>query len=140
MAEKVEFELVSPERLLISEAVDMVIVPGTEGDFGALPRHAPMISTIRPGVIDVYTDGRVTSRIFVAGGFVEVNEERCTVLAEEAVPVDQLDRDAIESRAKAAREALEEAASEHARHVAERQLAVAEAMRAALAGAAGQAH
>ncbi len=140
MAEKVEFELVSPERLLISEAVDMVIVPGAEGDFGALPRHAPMISTIRPGVIDVYTDGRVTNRIFVAGGFAEVNEERCTVLAEEAVPVDQLDRDAVEQRTKAAREAVEEATTEHARNVAQRQLAVAEAMCAALAGAARKAH
>lgn len=140
MAEKVEFELVSPERLLVSEAVDMVVVPGTEGDFGALPRHAPMISTIRPGVIDIHNDGRVTSRIFVAGGFAEVNEERCTVLAEEAVPVETLDEAMVAGRERAAKEALEEAASDHARHNAERQAAIAAAMRAALSGPGAKAH
>ncbi|HXP97757.1 MAG TPA: F0F1 ATP synthase subunit epsilon, partial [Telmatospirillum sp.] len=68
MAEKVEFELVSPERLLVSEPVEMVVVPGSEGDFGALPHHAPMLTAVRPGVIDVYQDGKVKDRIFVAGG------------------------------------------------------------------------
>ncbi len=141
MAETLEFELVSPERLLVSEAVEMVVVPGVEGDFGALPRHAPMISTIRPGVIDIHNGGKVTQRIFVAGGFAEVNELRCTVLAEEAVPVEQLDKAKVDARAKQAKEALEEADSDHARANAERQMAVVEAMRAALQSAgAGQAH
>mgnify|MGYP003700703339 CR=1 FL=1 len=88
MAEgKVAFELVSPERLLLSEEVDMVEVPGEEGDFGVLVRHAPLISTLRPGVIKVHDGGSVTQRIFVAGGFAEVTPQRCTVLAEEAVEV-----------------------------------------------------
>ncbi|MDH3792055.1 MAG: F0F1 ATP synthase subunit epsilon, partial [Rhodospirillales bacterium] len=64
---RVAFELVSPERLLLSESVDMVVVPGAEGDFGVLVRHAPLVSGVRPGVISVYNGGQVTERIFVAG-------------------------------------------------------------------------
>ncbi len=132
MAEKVEFELVSPERLLVSEPVEMVVVPGTEGDFGALPHHAPMMSAVRPGVIDIYQDGKVKDRIFIAGGFVEVTEVRVTVLAEEAIKVAEIDADAVASRIKAAQESLEEADTDHARGVAQRGLLVAQAMRAAL--------
>ncbi|MEE8562497.1 MAG: F0F1 ATP synthase subunit epsilon, partial [Alphaproteobacteria bacterium] len=68
MAEWVEFELVSPARLLVSEPVEMVVVPGVEGDFGVLPGHAPVIAQVRPGVIDIHGDGKVIRRIFVAGG------------------------------------------------------------------------
>lgn len=132
MADKVEFELVSPERLLFSESVDMVVVPGSEGDFGALPQHAPMITAVRPGVIDVYQDGKVRERIFVAGGFAEVTATRLTVLAEEAVKVADLADDQVTSRVRAAEEAIEEADSEVARKQAERALAVAQAMKAAL--------
>ena len=106
MADKLQFELVSPEKLLLSEQVGMVVVPGTEGNFGVLPGHALLISTVRPGVIDVYEDTTVTERIFVAGGFAEVTAERCTVLADEAVPVSSLDRGEIEAEAKATESAL----------------------------------
>jgi F-type H+-transporting ATPase subunit epsilon len=132
MAEKVEFELVSPERLLVSQQVDMVVVPGTEGDFGALPQHAPMITSVRPGVIDIYDNGDVRERIFVAGGFAEVTETRVTVLAEEAVKVDDLNADKVAARIRAAEEAIEEADGELARALAQRSLAVARAMEAAL--------
>jgi len=97
MADKVEFELVSPERLLVSKPVDMVVVPGAEGDFGVLRGHAPLISTLRLGVIDVHDGGVVAERIFVAGGFAEVTAERCTVLAEQAVPLGDLTRADIEN-------------------------------------------
>jgi F-type H+-transporting ATPase subunit epsilon len=102
MAEKLQFELVSPEKLLLSEAVAMVVVPGTEGNFGVLPGHALLISTVRPGVIDVYSDEqtRISERIFVAGGFAEVTPERCTVLADEALPLSSLDRGDIEQQAR----------------------------------------
>ena len=76
----------------------MVVVPGTEGNFGVLPGHAPLISTIRPGTIDIYEGNAITERIFVAGGFAEVTPERCTVLADEAMPPDSLDRAAARSR------------------------------------------
>src|SRR3546814_14752053 len=97
MAEgKVAFELVSPERLLLSEEVDMVEVPGEEGDFGVLTRHAPLISTLRPGVIKVHDGGSITQKIFVAGGLAEVTTNRCKVLAEEDMPVAEPDRAADE--------------------------------------------
>jgi F-type H+-transporting ATPase subunit epsilon len=101
MADQIEFELVTPDRLLISQPVDMVVVPGTEGNFGVLPGHAPLISTIRPGTIDIYQDRTtIIQRIFVASGIAEVTPERCTVLADEAMAPDTLDRAALETEAQ----------------------------------------
>jgi len=97
MADRVQFELVTPERLLVSTEVEMVVVPGSEGNFGVLPGHAPLISTIRPGTIDIYEGRNITERIFVVGGIAEVTPERCTVLADEAMAPDSLDRAAIEA-------------------------------------------
>ena len=97
MADRVQFELVTPERLLLSEMVEMVVVPGTEGNFGVLPGHAPLISSIRPGMIDVYEGQTITRRIFVVSGIAEVTAERCTVLADEALPPEELDRAGIEA-------------------------------------------
>lgn len=105
MAETTEFELVSPEKLLVSEQVEMVVVPGTEGLFGAMPRHAPFLSTVAPGVLEIYEGGSVKKRIFVAGGFAEVNETRCTVLAEQAIPVEEIDRSAAQAELDAAKQA-----------------------------------
>jgi F-type H+-transporting ATPase subunit epsilon len=93
----VQFELVTPERLLVSREVDMVVVPGTEGNFGVLPGHAPLISTIRPGTVDIYAGNTITERIFVVGGIAEVTPERCTVLADEAMAPDSLDRAALDA-------------------------------------------
>ena len=128
MADPISFELVSPEKLLLSEEVEMVVVPGVEGDFGVLIGHAPLISALRPGVITTYEGTRVDKTIFVAGGFAEVTAERCTVLAEEAVPVDEIDRAAVERRIATAREAVGGADSDTARSTAQTELAVAEAM------------
>jgi F-type H+-transporting ATPase subunit epsilon len=97
MPDRIQFELVSPERLILSTEVEMVVVPGTEGNFGVLPGHAPLISTIRPGTIDIYEGGAVTERIFVVGGIAEVTPERCTVLADEAMAPDSLDRVALDA-------------------------------------------
>jgi len=98
----VQFELVSPERLLVSAEVDMVVVPGTEGNFGVLPGHSPLISTIRPGTIDIYQGGAVSERIFVVGGIAEVTPERCTVLADEAMAPSDLSRSEIEAELQTA--------------------------------------
>lgn len=134
MAETVAFELVSPEELLVSQEVAMVVVPGDEGDFGVLPRHAPLISSVRPGVISIYEQRHTVSRrIFVAGGFAEVTPERCTVLAELAVPVEALDRAAVEQELKNAREDLTDATDERSRGQAKEKIAVREAMLRALA-------
>ncbi len=98
MADRVQFELVTPERLVLSTMVEMVVVPGTEGNFGVLPGHAPLISTIRPGMIEIYeTRPTISDRIFVVSGIAEVTPERCTVLAEEAMSPASLDRAAIEA-------------------------------------------
>jgi len=101
MPDRVQFELVSPERLIVSAEVEMVVVPGTEGNFGVLPGHAPLISTIRPGTIDIYEGGAITERIFIVGGIAEVTPERCTVLADEAMAPDSLDRAALEAELQA---------------------------------------
>jgi F-type H+-transporting ATPase subunit epsilon len=94
------FELVAPEKLLVSRNVGMVTVPGEDGDFGVLPGHAPLISNLRTGVLDVYDDGAITDRIFVAGGFAEVSPERCTILAEEAVPLKEMTRAKVDEEIK----------------------------------------
>jgi len=130
---KVTFELVAPERLLVSADVDMVVVPGTEGDFGVLPGHAPLIATVRPGVIEIY-DGSlepksITQRIFVAGGVAEVTDTRCTVLAEQAAPVGDIKAADAQARLDAARARVNEAGDdEPAKARALKEVAIAEAM------------
>ena len=117
MADKIAFELVSPDRLLISEDVDMVVVPGTEGDFGFLAGHQPTISTVRPGILEVQNAGAESRRIFVNGGFAEVTGDRCAVMTEEAVPVADLKRADLEQRIKDAEEDAKEARSDLERHL-----------------------
>ncbi|MBM3571612.1 MAG: F0F1 ATP synthase subunit epsilon [Alphaproteobacteria bacterium] len=127
MADTVAFELVSPERLLLSRAVEMVVVPGSEGYFGVLPGHAPLVSTLNPGVIDVYEGGAIGERIFVGGGFAEVTPERCTVLADEAVAVKDIDRAKVEVGLKTLRADLADAKSDSEKAGIEAKIAIAEA-------------
>jgi F-type H+-transporting ATPase subunit epsilon len=112
MADLLHFELVSPERLLSSGKVAMVVVPGAEGDFGVLPGHAPVMSTIRPGAIAIYEgdSNTLTRRIFVDGGFAEVTPEGLTVLAESATPVSDIDPAKVAVELAAARTAGNEKA------------------------------
>ena len=137
MPDPFTFDLVSPEKLLLSEDVEMVVVPGAEGDFGVLPGHSALISTLRTGVIAVYENDAVSQRIFVSGGFAEVTPERCTVLADEAVTLESANRSDVEERVKANREALESAADDDKENAAAA-LAVSEALLLAL-DTAGQA-
>ena len=92
-AQKIQFELVSPESKIVSEPVTMAVIPGEEGDFGVLQGHAPIIATVRTGVVEIYRDNMThkTERIFIAGGFADVNGEQCTVLAEQAINVNDID-------------------------------------------------
>jgi F-type H+-transporting ATPase subunit epsilon len=78
----VSLEIISPEKLLLSRPVDMVVIPGTEGDLGILPGHSKLITGLRGGLVDLYENGKITDRYFVSGGFAEVTEERCSVLAD----------------------------------------------------------
>lgn len=102
MAGKIAFELVSPERLLVSREVDMAVVPGAEGDFGVLPGHAPLLSLVRPGAIEIHDEGAPVERVFVAGGFAEAAPDRCTVLATEAFPLSDVTRADADARLAAA--------------------------------------
>ncbi|MDB5412431.1 MAG: synthase subunit epsilon [Rubritepida sp.] len=93
-----QLELVSPEKLLLSRQVEMVVIPAAEGEMGVLPGHAPMIVALRGGVIRVVEGGQDKERLFVAGGFAEVTPDRVTVLADEATPVDELSKAEAERR------------------------------------------
>ena len=132
MADNLHFELVSPERLLRSGDVHMVVVPGTEGDFGVLAGHAPFMSTIRPGAIEVYESAdSPATRIFIDGGFAEVNDKGLTILAENAVPVAEIKADEVSKKLADAREDVRLAKTDAERAVAEKQIARYEAMQAA---------
>ena len=97
MAEKILFDLVSPERMLLSRPVDMVTVPGSEGYMGVMAGHASLVSTLRAGMIDMLDDGQDT-RFFIRGGFAEISAEKITVLAEEAIPISELDIAVLDQR------------------------------------------
>ncbi len=94
----VALEIVSPDKLLLSRPVDMVVLPASEGDMGVLVGHAPMIVMLRGGTISLYEGNNVTDRLYVAGGFAEVTPERCTILATEVVPVTEVSRATGEKR------------------------------------------
>ncbi|HUO99227.1 MAG TPA: F0F1 ATP synthase subunit epsilon [Rhizomicrobium sp.] len=113
MADKISFDLVSPEKLLLSDEAEMITIPGREGDMGVMAGHMPLISTLRPGTITVKGGAEgAEQKFFVAGGFAEVNAEKLTVLAEEALPMQELDSAALEARISAVEEQVKSAASE----------------------------
>jgi F-type H+-transporting ATPase subunit epsilon len=91
-------EIVSPEKLLLSRDVDMVVIPAGEGDIGVLEGHAPMIVTLRGGLVSLYQGDQVTDTLFVAGGFAEIAPDRCTVLAAEAMPTSEITQSEAETR------------------------------------------
>ena len=129
---KIDLELVSPERLLLSEPVDMAVIPGDEGDFGVLAGHSLLIATLRPGVIEVYQGEKITNRLFVGGGFAEVTETRCTVLADQAVPVAEIDAAKAQADLEAARQEAGSAETDLEKRAAASKLAIAEAKLAAV--------
>lgn len=119
MADKLHFELVSPEKLLKSADVDMVVVPGTEGDFGVLPMHAPVVSTLRTGIIEVHNDSE-QEKLLVVGGFAEVNADGLTILAEQATSLSDVDRAAYEAELKNLNEDVQDAKDDDVRARAEK--------------------
>jgi F-type H+-transporting ATPase subunit epsilon len=128
---KFEFEVVSPEKLLLSQPVDMAVIPGTEGDFGVLAGHSLVIATLRPGVIEVWQGETVTERLFVGGGFAEVTDERCTVLADSAIPVGEIDTAAAQADFDRLRDELAATGSDAERDAIGLRFAIAEAKLAA---------
>lgn len=122
MAEAFQFELVSPEKLLMSESVEQVVVPGSEGDFAILKGHAPVMSTLKPGVVEIQINDKDQTRIFVRGGFAEAGPDRLTILAEKAIPLDELDADALTQEIQNAEEDVNDAKSDEVRDKAQTQL------------------
>lgn len=119
MADTFTFELVSPENLLISEAVESVLVPGAEGDFQVLANHAPVLSTLRPGLLDVVLPGGKERRIFVRGGFAEAGPDSLTVLAQTAIDSADLNKAALAQEIKEAEEDVTDAKDDAARDKAQ---------------------
>ncbi|MBS0223261.1 MAG: ATP synthase F1 subunit epsilon [Proteobacteria bacterium] len=130
---KVSFRLVMPERELLDTEADMVVVPGSEGDFGVLHGHAPLISTLRPGVLEVLQGNKVEQRFIVVGGFAEVTPERCTVLADEAIPFAEVTAEQLAERERAAERDLVDAANDAEKAAAQKDLAIAKDLRRAQA-------
>ena len=130
---KVSFRLVMPERELLATEADMVVVPGSEGDFGVLHGHAPLISTVRAGVLEVFQGNKAEQRFLVAGGFAEVTSERCTVLADEALPFESVTAEQLADRERQAQNDLTDAATDVERAAAQKALTVAKDLRRAQA-------
>ena len=130
MTDKLNFSLVSPAREVFSGEVDHVIAPGTEGDFGVLPHHAPFMSTWKNGVVRVLEGDAVSMRVFVRGGFADVTPEGLTILAEEAVNLADVDASSIADELQAARET---SSADPENVIAAEQVAYLEALQGAVA-------
>ena len=126
------FELVSPERLLLSERVTEVVIPASEGEMTVMANHAPVMTTIKPGVVTVKTAAGATERYCVFGGFADILPDTCTLLAESAVATDAIDRDDLAKRIQDAREDVADAKDDHTRTKAEQYLSHLTTLEAAL--------
>lgn len=132
MADGFNFELVSPERLLFSASVTEVVIPGTDGEMTVMALHAPTMSTVKPGVVTVKTSDGKTERFVIFGGFADILPEGCTVLAESAVAVADIDRENLAQRLQDAREDVSDATSDGARQKAQEYLDHLTTLQAAL--------
>ena len=119
MAQSFKFELVSPERLLVSEQVESVVIPGAEGEMTVMAQHAPVMTTIKPGVVTVKPASGSEVRYVVFGGFADILPSGCTLLAESAVAVKDIDRAEIQRRIQEAKEDVADAKTDEHRTKAE---------------------
>ncbi|MBN9412940.1 MAG: ATP synthase F1 subunit epsilon [Candidatus Paracaedimonas acanthamoebae] len=122
MSSKLHFRIVSPERLLFTDDIEMVIIPGSRGDFGVLPSHSPMVSTLRPGLVTIYNRGNIQERVYVANGFAHLTETDCTILAEESIFLAEMNAEMIEETIKYAKQELENARTEEEKAALKRDL------------------
>jgi len=122
MADSFNFELVSPERLLLSATVTEVVLPGTDGEMTVMAHHAPTMTTIKPGVVTVVTGDGKSDRYVVFGGFADILPEGCTLLAESAVAVSDIDRSNLAERIQNAREDVSDASNDAAKQKAQEYL------------------
>jgi F-type H+-transporting ATPase subunit epsilon len=115
MAEPLKFDLVSPERLLVSEAVESVVVPGGEGYFTVFAQHAPVMSTLKPGQLEVKTLSGEVQKFYVRGGFADVTPGGLTILADEAIPLEDVDAEVLAQEIRNAEEDLADAGDDEAK-------------------------
>ena len=124
MTDTLHYEIVSPERLLKDAEAALIVVPGADGDFAALPAHAPMMSTIRPGVVEIFeTEGGTPERLFVKGGLAQISPAGLTILAEETLSLDDVDLDDLNKKIADTREDIEDAKDDVERAGFEKELA-----------------
>lgn len=116
--EQLNLEIVSPEKLVTAKSVDMIVISGTEGDFGVLPGHAPVVSSIRPGLLEIHENNNV-EKFFVTGGFVEVLENKVSILANEISKIDEIDIVVVENEIKDLKEKLSQTEEEIAKSLIE---------------------
>jgi F-type H+-transporting ATPase subunit epsilon len=100
MADTTNLEIVTPSMVLVSEPVEMVVLPGSDGYIGALPRHSQVMSSLDRGVVDIFKDNKIVSRIMIDGGIAEINETSVVILAERAEKLDKSNRQAFEEKLK----------------------------------------
>ena len=132
MADSFQFELVSPERLLVSEAATAILAPGTEGYMTVMAGHAPLMTTLKPGVVVVTTAGGADQRFYVRGGFADITNASMIVLAEHAMPVEEMDSALLDRQIKDAEEDVADAKTAEVKSKAEHELALLKDARAAL--------
>ncbi|TNE61130.1 MAG: F0F1 ATP synthase subunit epsilon [Alphaproteobacteria bacterium] len=124
MTDTLHYEIVSPERLLKDAEAAMIVVPGADGDFAALPGHAPLMSTIRPGVVEIFEDeGAQPSRLFVKGGLAQISPKGLTILAEETIDLSAVNTDELKQKITDTREDIEDAKDDIERAALEKELA-----------------
>ena len=126
------FELVSPEKLLFSGDVEAVVVPGAEGDFQMLKGHAPTMAMLRPGVVSIDETTSKASKLFVRGGFAEISDKGLTILAEQAIPLAELDAARLDQEIKDLEEDVADAKSDNVRAAASEKLDQLRDLKAAL--------
>jgi len=128
VADTFQFELVAPEKLIYSDDIEFVVVPGAEGDFGVLPGHSLLLSSVRPGIIEIHENDKPKERFFVGGGFADVTPERCTILSTESVNLAVIDESEARKRLDTAERNLSDATSDAEREKCEKAVEVAQAL------------
>ena len=98
MADTTNLDVVTPSVIIVSEPVEMVVVPGSDGQIGVLPRHSKVISTLDRGLVDIFNDNKISSQIMIDGGIAEINETTVTILAERAEKIDKANKQVLEEK------------------------------------------
>jgi F-type H+-transporting ATPase subunit epsilon len=131
MSQLFQLDIIAPDRILRSERVEMVVIPGAEGDFGVLPGHAPLISALRPGLLNIHSGTEIKEQFFVSGGFAEVSNNSCIILADRATPLSEIKRNEVVSRIENIKSELQSSNSNNKELL--RELNICEAMLAVAA-------